>query len=199
MKNTLAYLTELLRRRNEQPEEAPRIDLELNKTFYAQRAIYVSDMSGFSRIVKTHGIIHFLAMIQQMRDLAIPAIEQNHGAIVKTEADNVFAVFECVEDAVRTSQQVLSACGRVNAGLPLDRQTHLSIGIGWGKILLIDYHDMYGDEMNLASKLGEDVAERDEVLLTDAAHGALAQGYVRGEQRALDISGVALKYWAISR
>ena len=38
-----------------------------------------------------------------------------------------------------------------------------------GRCLLIGSDDVYGSEMNLASKLGEDLAEAGDVLLTDAA------------------------------
>jgi len=38
---------------------------------------------------------------------------------------------------------------------------------------MVGDRDLYGDEMNLASKLGEDLAQDDEILLTEAAYQAL--------------------------
>ncbi|MEM7650144.1 MAG: adenylate/guanylate cyclase domain-containing protein, partial [Cyanobacteria bacterium P01_A01_bin.70] len=50
---------------------------------------------------------------------------------------------------------------------------HASIGIGYGEVLVVGDHNLYGNEINLASKLGEDIAGDDEILLTAAAHDAL--------------------------
>jgi len=40
-------------------------------------------------------------------------------------------------------------------------QKHVSIGIGYGELIMISrdnhYSDVYGEQMNLASKLGEDL------------------------------------------
>ncbi|MBI4730479.1 MAG: adenylate/guanylate cyclase domain-containing protein [Acidobacteria bacterium] len=196
-RNSPDHLQELLRQRNREPDQAARIDLEIQKIFRAERAIYVSDMSGFSRIVAQYGIIHFLAMIQQMRDISLPVVEVNHGELVKTEGDNIMAVFECVEDALRTAREVRRQTLELDRKLPPDRQLHLSIGIGFGRILLMDRHDLYGDEMNLASKLGEDIAAGDEVLLTAAAQRALVPGVVRLEERRASVSGLELVHYAV--
>ena len=44
----------------------------------------------------------------------------------------------------------------------------LCVGIGHGRILKIGDEDVYGHEVNLASKLGEDAAKGDEILATTA-------------------------------
>ncbi len=46
---------------------------------------------------------------------------------------------------------------------------YLCIGIGYGDVLMLEGEDMYGSEFNLASKLGEDLAQQGEILLTDCA------------------------------
>jgi adenylate cyclase len=73
---------------------------------------------------------------------------------------HVLALLERLERIVRP--QVEAHRGRILAG------------IGFGTVLAIGEDDVYGDEMNLASKLGEDLARPEEVLLTPAAHAALA-------------------------
>jgi class 3 adenylate cyclase len=183
-------LAALLRRRNAEPGQEAAIDLELRRSFLAEKALYISDMSGFSRISKQYGIIHFLALIQRMQDLCLPVVAQNQGELVKTEADNIFAVFDCVEDAVRTALFVQRRTRELNQALAEEHQVHLSIGLGWGKVLLIEYHDMFGDELNITSKLGEDLAERGETLLTPAAHARLPANYVRCDERVHEISGM---------
>ena len=54
--------------------------------------------------------------------------------------------------------------------------------------------------MNLASRLGEDTAERDEILLTQNARNALEDDSEwRFEARSLEASGVAVSYYALSK
>jgi class 3 adenylate cyclase len=51
----------------------------------------------------------------------------------------------------------------------------LCVGIGWGRILRIGDKDCYGAEVNAASKLGEDTAGADEVLVTGAVREAVGE------------------------
>ena len=165
-------LQALLRRRNEHPERLAEIDREIWEAFGETHAIWVLDMSGFSRLTVRHGITHFLAMIHRLHGIVRPVIAQAGGRVVKTEADNVFAVFPTVGAAVGAAREVHDRLATANVFLPEDWDLHASIGIGFGEVLMLD-DDFYGNELNLASKLGEDVAEAGETLLTDAAHGRL--------------------------
>lgn len=80
--------------------------------------------------------------------------------------------------------------------LPEEQRLYASIGIGYGAILNIAGEDMYGDEVNLASKLGEDVAQRGEILLTAAARARIdpARGGTATRAESVSISGLALDY-----
>ena len=51
----------------------------------------------------------------------------------------------------------------------MTEQIYLSVGIDYGRVLLIGEIDFYGDPVNTASKLGEDLAIRDETLVTERA------------------------------
>jgi adenylate cyclase len=101
-------------------------------------------------------------------------VEAHRGRILRREADNVFAVFPHPRDAVECIVQVFEELRAVNEALPQEEEMFVSAGIGFGTVLAIGEDDVYGDEMNLASKLGEDLARPEEVLLTPAAHAALA-------------------------
>ena len=48
-------------------------------------------------------------------------------------------------------------------------QTYLSVGIDYGRLLLVGDSDYFGDPVNTSSKLGEDLAVRSEVLITERA------------------------------
>lgn len=121
-------------------------------------AVLIADMAGFSTLTEGGGIVAALVAIRRFQRTAFGQIEAWGGRVVKCVADDVFAAFPDVESAV--------ACGR-----DLTRLTPCSVGIGYGPVILID-GDMWGVEVNRASRLGEDVAGRGEVLLTEEARAA---------------------------
>jgi len=194
-------LGRLLRQRNEHPESLPEIDREISERFTETLAVMVVDMIGFSRLTQRHGIIHFLAMIERMHDLVLPVIEdpRYRGRLVKTEADNVFAAFDDVAGAVAAAQEAHRRLAAANRLLPADWDLHISIGIGHGELLVVGDDEMYGHELNLASKLGEDVGCAESVLLTEAAYAQLAGARVECavERRAADLSGLSFSYFCL--
>jgi class 3 adenylate cyclase len=135
-------------------------------------AILTLDMCGFSRLTQKHGTLFYLAMIAQMEEAATPPVLNNHGRVIKQEADNFFAVFDAPADALEAALDIGLALRAMNSVVPDDRDIHASIGIGFGDVLDLG-DDVFGDEMNLACRLGEDLAGGDEVLLTPAAAAGL--------------------------
>ena len=192
-----ARLDELLSRIIDHPEQRVQISEEIERDFTQRRAVMVLDMSGFSRTTQVHGIVSFLLMIHQMRLLAVPTIEACGGTMVKAEADNLYCLFERVEQAVAVSREIMRQLATVNVLLPATRRLYASIGIGFGDLLVLGAHDLFGDEVNLASKLGEDVAQGGMILLTEAARRQLDPAVVTLEERA-SISGLTLIYHALA-
>ncbi|MET0284878.1 MAG: adenylate/guanylate cyclase domain-containing protein [Polyangiales bacterium] len=173
-------LERLLDTRNEHPEKLAEIDARIAASFEETVAILVLDMCGFSRLTIRHGIVHYLAMIRRMQRTVVPLVQEARGHVVKTEADNLFATFAKVADAIQCARTIQSELARANEVLPADWDVHVGIGIGYGPLLLIGEDDVFGSEMNLASKLGEDIAEAGEILLTASAHeraGSLKRGF----------------------
>jgi class 3 adenylate cyclase len=191
-KNNRAYLEKLLQERNERPEKMAEVDAEINATFRQNHAILVMDMSGFSRTTVRYGIIHFLAMIHRMHAIVKPVIAEYSGTIVKEEADNIFAVFPDVKSAVKAAIDAMKQTAAVNTTLPPEMDIYLCIGIGCGDVLMLEGEDMYGSELNLASKLGEDLAERGEILLTAAAFEKFEGKKEDLERVEFSISGLEL-------
>jgi class 3 adenylate cyclase len=190
-------LYNLLDERITHPERTKAIDKKIVKEFQQVRSIFILDMSGFSRLVQRYGIIHYLAMIQRMRQVVGPAIERCKGSVVKFEADNCFAVFKNSDQALAAALAIQHDLGVANLMTDDDSDVFVSIGIGHGPILLF-CEDMYGDEMNLASKLGEDVAERSEILLTDSAKRTLKKkNLATFSALPLTISGVNMRAWKV--
>ena len=190
--NNRACLEKLLQERNERPEKMAEIDAQINATFRQSHVIMVIDMSGFSRTTVRHGIIHCLAMIHRMHAIVYPVIAECGGTVVKEEADNIFAVFPDVKSAVQAAIDSLKHTGAVNTTLPPEMDIYLCIGIGCGDVLMLEGEDMYGSEFNLASKLGEDLAEQGEILLTDSAFEKFEGKKEDWEKVEFSISGLEL-------
>jgi adenylate cyclase len=181
----------LLDERIEKAGKAKQIDAKIRKTFEKEKTVFVLDMSGFSRIVQRYGIIHYLAMIRRMRRFVGPAVERNGGIVVKFEADNCFAVFQKPDDALKAAFDIHHDLAVANLVTADESDVYVSIGIGHGNILLA-CDDMYGNELNLASKLGEDVAEKNEILLTSAAKRKLKTKRVSFQELPITVSGVTM-------
>jgi adenylate cyclase len=195
--NSRANLERLLSEMVRQPERADEISQTIDEIFGQEKAIMVLDMCGFSRTTQHHGIVSFLLMMHQMQLIARPGIEAEHGLVIKAEADNLFCLFDSVADAVRAAQEITQRLRALDAVLPDDRRLYVSIGIGCGRILTIEDQDLFGDEVNLACKLGEDVAERSEILLTAAAYTQLEGSHITVREEQVSISGLSLPYYTI--
>ncbi|HEY6072461.1 MAG TPA: adenylate/guanylate cyclase domain-containing protein [Anaerolineales bacterium] len=189
------YLRKLLSERNQNPDRAAKIDEEIRQVFERMVAILVLDMSGFSRLTAKHGIVHYLAMIEQMEGTVRPAVKGNHGHVIKQEADNLFAIFGNPVDALEAALDIFRAFDAINTVLPDERDIHGAIGIGYGETLVVGDEDLFGPEMNLASKLGEDIAVKGQILLTKSACNALPAGRYSFAQDAVEISGMKIDYF----
>jgi len=196
-RNSRANLERILGEMIEQPEQRAELAQQVEEIFSQDKAVLVLDMSGFSRTTQRHGIVSFLLMIHEMKLIARPCVEAHGGLLVKAEADNLFCLFDTVAAAVRASQDITERLNAANLLLPEDRRLHVSIGIGFGNILNIGDEDLFGNEVNLASKLGEDVAERGEILLTAAARAQLHEADIPVREETVSISGLDVTYYKI--
>lgn len=189
----------LLRDRNEHPERLAAIDREIHDRFTEPCTVFVLDMSGFSRLTLRYGIAHFLAMIERLHDAALPIVRDHAGRVIKTEADNVFAVFPAPGAAVEAAFAVHARLAAADGFLPEDWDIHASIGIGHGDTLLVEDADLYGAQVNLASKLAEDIGAPGETLCTEAACDLLDRGGYRFDQLTARISDVDFTYYRVAR
>ena len=196
-RNSRATLERLLSEMIEQPERREAISTDIESIFAQDKAVLVLDMSGFSRTTRQHGIVSFLLMIHQMRLMARPAIENHKGLLLKAEADNLFCLFDTVLDAIGAAREIVGRLSTVNLILPEDRRLYASVGIGYGRILNVEDEDLFGDEVNLASKLGEDVAGRGAVLLTSQAQAQIQDAAIPTREELLSISGLSLEYHVV--
>ena len=151
------------------PDRAEEIRLAIWDRFGVEGTVFISDMASFSSTSRKLGVCHFLKMIHRARQIVAPVIESNNGILLKCDADNCYAYFDQPDDAIRASFEVNAALFQANDAFGIGEQIYLSVGIDYGRVLLIGDVDFFGDPVNTASKLGEDLAIREEVLVTNRA------------------------------
>lgn len=177
------------------PEERPVIERLLRDSFGKRKAVLALDMSNFTLMVRRDGILSYLCQIRRMQRLTLPIVVSHQGELVKYDADNLLAVFDEPVHAVEAAiamHQAAARSGREGAALTF------SIGIDYGEVLLIAESDCFGDAVNLAHKLGEDIAQAGEVLISPAVRERLgAVPRFRLREVRLSVSGVDLLAYSV--
>ncbi len=169
-----AKLWALVEERTHHDADTVDIDRRIWELFGEKWAIVFTDLSGFSRRTAEFGIIHFLQVIHEQRKLLLPIVERFDGLLVKAEADSFLLLFRNPVRAFDCAVAMRRACRQVNERRRPEEQILLCQGIGYGDVLKIGDQDVWGREVNAASKLGEDTAASYEILVTDAVRVALA-------------------------
>ncbi|MGH2754787.1 MAG: adenylate/guanylate cyclase domain-containing protein [Actinomycetota bacterium] len=194
--NTKANLGRLLDELAENPERIESITERVNEVFEEERTILVLDMSGFTKATQRGDLISYLLMINQMQRLAIPTVEKYGGIFVRADHDNLTCLFDEVGPAIDASRSITSRLETVNVVLPADKELYVAIGIGHGRILNVENEVVYGNEVNLASKLGEDIGQLGDILLTESAYAEIADD-VSCTEKLVNVSGIDLRYFSV--
>jgi adenylate cyclase len=98
-----------------------------------------------------------------------PAIEANHGRVVKQTGDGVLIEFRSVVDAVRCAIEVQTGVVERNAGLPPERRIEFRVGIHLGDVVEEGDGDLMGDGVNIAARL-EGIAAPGAICLSEDAY-----------------------------
>lgn len=144
------------------------IDTRIWDLFGEDWCVMFTDLSGFSRNVEKFGIIHFLQTIHESQRLLIPILEDHDGILLKIEGDSYLVIFRNIDKAIQASIKMEKALQKYNKKKSKEEQVLLCVGLGYGKVLKIGDSDVYGKEVNAASKLGEDTARAGEILVTES-------------------------------
>ncbi len=166
LKGSEARLWRLIDERTQPGADVREIDQRIWDLFGDDWSIMFTDLSGFSRQVAKFGIIHFLQVIHEQKALLLPIVADHDGILIKIEADSFLIIFKRARTAVQCAIAMQHACQNLNARRAPEEQVLLCVGIGSGRVLKIGDVDVYGAEVNAASKLGEDTAKANEILIT---------------------------------
>ena len=182
----------------EDPDIRAKIEKTLWETFGEEQAVFVLDMSGFSRLTRKFGIIHYLSMVRRMQLTTGPIVQSYDGYMVKYDADNCFALFPSPLNAVNAAIAMQHAFDAANILTPDDLDIRIACGIDYGKILVVGSEDCFGDAVNRASKLGEDVAEAGDILVTKEAMQLVpAEAAIKAREISISISGIDIPAYAV--
>jgi adenylate cyclase len=144
-------------------------------------AILAADSSGFTRTTQRLGIVHFLGIMTLAYRELVPIIERAGGSVLSENADNIMAIFDEPRAAAAAAQEMQAALARRNDASPDVERFSMCIGIDYGPVLRLT-DNAYGDHVNKAFKIGEDLARRGETLVTHAVAAVLDAGaatYIR--------------------
>jgi len=137
-------------------------------------AVMALDVAGYSRLMGAdeEGTLARLKALR--KTLVDPTIAAHRGRIVKTTGDGMLVEFASAVDAARSAIEVQRGMAERNADVPQQIRLQFRIGVHVGDII-IDENDIFGDGVNIASRL-EGVAEPGGVCISDDA-----QRQIRGK------------------
>ena len=144
-------------------------------TRYATRkAVLILDLTGFTVTASNSGALHSFLRIFDAQKVCLPVLQDTGANFVRTFADDLVALFDEPGQALDAALELHHRIALFNRS---DRvgpyPTDCCVGIGYGTVYRIGPDCAMGDEMNRASKLGEDTARGGETLLTERTWAAL--------------------------
>ena len=161
-------LSRLIEDRMREGADKARIDKRIWDLFGETWCVMFTDLAGFSRSVEAFGITHFLQTIYASERELVPLIDEHDGVLLKTEGDSMLVVFRNPTKALTCAVEMQRHLKSHNDRTPAEDDILLCVGLGYGRVLKIGDTDVFGAQVNAASKLGEDTADAWEILVTDA-------------------------------
>ena len=150
-------------------------EADLWEKYGYRRAILSLDMTGFTHATMRDGELESLLRILDAQKVCAPVLQDFNAELVRFFADDIVALFDDPSVALDASFEIHRRIGVFNeSALAADNATECCVGIGYGDVLAIGPNLSQGNEMVQASKLGEDIARANEVLLTESAYKALS-------------------------
>jgi class 3 adenylate cyclase len=166
-------LNRLMSERARLGSDRAAIDAQIWDLYGETWAVMFTDLSGFSRQVATFGVTHFLQIIYESLRLYVPVIEKHSGILLKVEGDSMMVLFRKPASALECAIEMQQGGQAYNTDRADDEKLLLSIGLGFGKVLKFGDQDVYGSEVNVACKLGEDLGTHWSILFSDDFRASL--------------------------
>ena len=180
------------------PVERKKLEDMIWQEYGTENTVLVLDMFGFSLLTRKYGIIHYLSMISRMQLTVEPIITGHGGKVIKFEADNCFALLPDSLSAARAAITIQHALAASNILTADELDIQVSIGIDYGKMLIVNDADIFGDAVNRACKMGEDIGAAGEILIMKEAMELIPEeGAIQGKPIEVSISGLSIPAFSI--
>jgi len=154
-------------------KEEIRIE-DFNAKYLRKAAILCLDITGFTKSTLKQNALYSFFRILDIQKVCYPVFEKYNARTIHSFADNLTAIFDNPEKAVDAALEVHHRINLFNQKYYTEDNTAQScIGIGYGDVYTIGPDKAMGDEMNRASKLGEDYAKGSETLITENVYNSV--------------------------
>ncbi|MCW8834589.1 MAG: hypothetical protein OQK09_08150 [Colwellia sp.] len=170
------------------------VEDEVWKMFGQEAVVLVTDMSYFTQVTNELGIVYYLSMIKKMQDIISMSVPRYNGNVINFVADNSFSIFTNIDDAVSAIIEINDKMAQINSLTPEARDINVCAGIDYGKFLNINGKCLYGASINFACVLGEDIAEPQEVLLSNQAHALIKKTQHQFKQHTVEFNELTVQY-----
>ena len=134
-------------------------------------AILSADAVGYSRLMSIDDK-STVAALDEARKVFRQCVGANDGRVVDMAGDSVLAVFDTAIGAVTAALAAQEQLERGQIGLAEDRRMRFRIGIHLGDVIEKSDGTVYGDGVNIASRL-EGLAKPGGVAVSDMVHSAV--------------------------
>jgi len=149
---------------------------EFHRKYRQTSTILSIDMTGFTVSAMNIGELHSLLRILDAQKVCIPVLKNFSARLIRCFADDIVAIFNDPNNAIDAAFEIHRRVELFrHSPQASNNPTQCSIGIGYGNVFAIGPDLAQGDEMNRASKLGEDIARANETLVTERAYDALKE------------------------
>lgn len=164
------------------------MDRNIEQLCVHETTVMMCDSSGFTRRTHEYGILHFLAVMTAVYDLVEPVVKKHRGSVISRGADNLLAVFGVPADGVDAAVAMQRLLAKFNRNKTDRDQFQLCMGFHHGNILRLK-DGIFGDKVNIASKIGEDLAAAAEILVTGEVAKSLPARIKRVYSRSVELGG----------
>jgi len=128
---------------------------------------------------------------------ALEKIVARHGGITLSDkADNLMLIFEEPLKAVACAIEMHRWLKRRNVGLVEHKKYNICVGIHHGKLLRFA-DDAYGPAVNVAFKLGEDIAGKDELMITAQVNEVVKKKFRTDYSKHITIGGLSFDAYKV--
>ena len=175
---------------------AAALDARINNLCGTELTVVSCDSSGFSKKTHEHGIIEFMDTMVKCHHALEKIVARHGGVTLCDKADNLMLLFDGPLMATACSIEMHRWLKKRNKSLPEHKQYNICVGIHHGHLLRFK-EDAYGPAVNVAFKLGEDVAGKGELLITGQVNVIIKKKYRTEYSKHVTIGSVPFDVYKV--